>query len=259
MHLRAVFSILLGRTTVDEVPLWALGAGVVGCVLWGIAYLAVIITCQRQKTYGIPLAAICMNITWEILSVFFWVAVRNEPAFHYADIAWLAMDLVIMSQLLRFGREQQTIRQIRDSFYPVVAGTFILAFLGQYTFPMTYHDEDGFVLAFIINMGMSILFVFMCFARPDLRGLSYSVAWLKMLGTACESIMCVKWMPAKHPEITNFSFFYFLYVTTFLFDCIYIAQLSAARRRLVAVTPASASNSNSLTPHSESSAVARSA
>ena len=142
------------------------------------------------------------------------------------------MDLVIISQLFYFGRQQQTIAQIRAHFYPVVIGTLILAFLGQYTFPQTYHDEDGFVLAFIINMGMSILFVFMFFARPDLRGLSYPVAWLKMLGTLCESIMCVKWMPAKHPEITNFSFFYFLYITTFLFDCIYIAQLMGARHRL---------------------------
>lgn len=230
MHLRSLFAILLGHQTVEEVPIWALASGVIGCALWGAAYLVVIISCARQKTYGIPLAAICMNITWEILSVFFWVAVRNEPAFHYADIAWLAMDLVIISQLLRFGKEQQTIRQIRDHFYPVVAGTLLLAFLGQYTFPMTYNDQDGFVLAFIINMGMSILFVFMGFARPDLRGLSYSVAWLKMLGTLCESIMCVKWMPAKHPEITNFSFFYFLYITTFLFDCIYIGQLWVARR-----------------------------
>ena len=232
MHLRALFAILLGHQTVEEIPLWALASGVLGCVLWGAAYLLVIVTCFRQKTYGIPLAAICMNITWEILSVFFWVAVRREPAFHYADIAWLCMDLVIISQLLRYGRQQQTIRQIRDQFYPVVAGTLILAFLGQYTFPMTYRDQDGFVLAFIINMGMSILFVFMFFARPDLRGLSYPVAWLKMLGTLCESIMCVKWMPATHPEITNFSFFYFLYVTTFVFDCIYIGQLWAARREL---------------------------
>lgn len=244
MHLRALFSLLLGQQTVEEVPIWALSAGVVGCVLWGVAYLQVITTCFRQKTYGIPLAAICMNITWEILSVFFWVAVRKEPAFHYADIAWLTMDLVIISQLLMYGRKEQTIRQIRDHFYPVVAGTLILAFLGQYTFPQTYQDQDGFVLAFIINMGMSILFVFMFYARPELRGLSYSVAWLKMLGTLCESIMCVKWMPAKHPEITNFSFFYFLYITTFLFDCIYIAQLWAARRRVSAsvAVPAAATS-----------------
>lgn len=242
MHLRSLFAILLGHQTVEEVPLWALGAGVVGCALWGAAYLVVIVTCFKQKTYGIPLAAICMNITWEILSVFFWVAVRNEPAFHYADIAWLSMDLVIITQLLLYGRDQQTIAQIREYFYPVVAGTLILAFLGQYTFPMTYQDQDGFVLAFIINMGMSILFVFMFFARPDLRGLSYSVAWLKMLGTGCESIMCIKWMPAKHPEITNFSFFYFLYITTFLFDCIYIAQLWSARR-VVARRPALATSS----------------
>jgi len=234
MHWRALFSLLLGHDTVDEVPIWALTSGVLGCVLWGAAYLIVIVTCFRQKTYGIPLAAICMNITWELLSVFFWEAVRREPAFHYADIAWLAMDLVIISQLLLYGREQQTIRQIQRHFYPVVAGTLILAFVGQYTFPMTYRDEDGFVLAFMINMGMSILFVFMFFARPDLRGLSYAVAWLKMLGTLAESIMCVKWMPAKHPEITNFSFFYFLYITTFLFDCIYIAQLWSARRGLTA-------------------------
>jgi hypothetical protein len=244
MHLRALFSILLGRTTVDEVPIWALSAGVAGCVLWGAAYLVVIIHCFKEKTYGIPLAAICMNITWEILSVFFWVAVRREPAFHYADIAWLGMDLVIISQLLIYGRKQQTIPQIREYFYLVVAGTFILAFLGQYAFPMTYRDEDGFVLAFIINMGMSILFVFMFFARPDLRGLTYSVAWLKMLGTLCESIMCIKWMPAKHPEITNFGFFYFLYITTFIFDCIYIGQLSSARREVsVPVARATAAHS----------------
>jgi hypothetical protein len=174
-----------------------------------------------------------MNITWEILSVFFWEAVRRLPAFHYADIVWLCLDVVIIWQLLRYGKEQQTTRELRDYFYPVVAGTLILAFWGQYTFPMTYRDEDGFVLAFMINMGMSILFVFMFLARPDLRGLSYSVAWLKMLGTLAESVMCVKWMPAKHPEITNFGFFYFLYITTFLFDCIYIGQLASVRRRAV--------------------------
>lgn len=243
MHLRALFSILLGRVTVEEVPVWALMFGVVGCVLWGAAYLVVIVSCAKQKTYGIPLAAICMNITWEILSVFFWVAVRNEPAFHYADIAWLCMDVVILSQLLRYGREQQIFEQVREYFYPIVGGSLILAFLGQYTFPMTYQDNDGFVLAFMINMGMSILFPFMFFARPDQRGLSYSVAWLKMLGTACESIMCIKWMPAKHPELSNFSYFYFLYITTFLFDCIYIAQLWSVRRKTVVAAAPSLANS----------------
>jgi hypothetical protein len=143
---------------------------------------------------------------------------------------------------LRYGREQQLFEPLRVYFYPVVGGALSLAFLGQYTFPMTYHDEDGFVLAFMINMGMSILFVFMFMARPDQRGLSYRVAWLKMLGTACESIMCVKWMPAKHPEITNFSYFYFLYLTTFLFDCIYIAQLASVRRRAEVPAPSLASS-----------------
>lgn len=241
MHLRALFSIMLGQATVEVVPIWALAFGVFGCALWGWAYLAVIISCFKQKTYGIPLAAICMNITWEILSVFFWPAIRQQPAFHIADIVWLAMDVVIISQLLMYGREQQAYREIREYFYPIVAVTFALAFIGQYTFPMTYRDEDGFVLAFIINMGMSILFVFMYIARPDHRGLSYRVAWLKMLGTACESIMCIEWMPAKHPELSNFSFFYFLYITTFLFDCVYIAQLAAARREVPLAAPVVAS------------------
>jgi hypothetical protein len=240
MHLRALFSILLGKATVEAVPLWALVFGVVGCVLWGIAYYLVIVTCFKQKTYGIPLAAICMNITWELLSVFFWVAVQQEPAFHYSDIAWLCMDVVIIGQLFYYGRKEQTIPQIRKHFNFVVIGSLVLAFWGQYTFPHTYSDPDGFVLAFMINMGMSICFVFMFFARPDLRGLSYPVAWLKMLGTLAESIMCTMWMPAKHPEIQNFSFFYFLYFTTWIFDCIYIILLADARKKL-AVAPASLS------------------
>lgn len=244
MHLRALFSILLGKATVEAVPVWALVFGVVGCVLWGVAYYLVIVTCFKQKTYGIPIAAICMNITWEILSVFFWVAVQQEPAFHYADIAWLCMDVVIIGQLFYYGRDQQLFPQIKKHFHLVVISSLVFAFWGQYTFPHTYSDPDGFVLAFMINMGMSILFVFMLFARPDLRGLSYPVAWLKMLGTLAESIMCTMWMPAKHPEIQDFSFFYFLYATTFIFDCVYIILLADARHKLAAApTPASVSAS----------------
>jgi hypothetical protein len=206
-------------------------AGMIGCALWIVVYVLVAIDSQRRKTYGIPLLAICLNFTWEGMAAFVWP--NPIRVFHFAEYAWFAVDVLIVYYLLRYGREQQVIPEIRRWFYPVVGATMILAGLGQYYFTRTFYDPLGYVLAFTINLVMSALFLFMYFARRDASDMTYRVAWLKMIGTLGTCVMCFSFMRILHPEVraqgATYDFYTFLYVATFLLDATYVALLHRAR------------------------------
>ncbi|RKH65186.1 transmembrane-type terpene cyclase [Corallococcus llansteffanensis] len=195
--------------------------GVAGCVLWVVAYVLIIRQCAREKTYGVPLLAICLNFTWECIAA--WIAPNPVPLWSGLDRAWFFLDLIIVWQLLRYGRAEQTRAELRRYFYPVVALTLVLAFFGQYTFIQMYKDILGFMTAFIINLVMSVLFVGMYFERAETRrGLSVPVAWLKLLGTLATGIECHILVRQVDLGVSGVSFLTFLSVTIFLFDGLYL-------------------------------------
>lgn len=47
---------------------WFNIVGEVGCALWVVAYGLIIRQCFRDKSYGLPLGAICLNVSWEFLA-----------------------------------------------------------------------------------------------------------------------------------------------------------------------------------------------
>ena len=44
---------------------WYNFIGALGCVAWMAAYVLILRRAHRDKTYGMPLLALCLNITWE--------------------------------------------------------------------------------------------------------------------------------------------------------------------------------------------------
>jgi hypothetical protein len=196
-----------------------IGAG--GCVFWLLAYLFIVKKCFEDKTYGLPLVAICLNFGWELLASF--VLPNPVALWHFFDRAWLLVDVILVYQLFRYGRAEQTIPEIRRFFPAVVIGTFLLGIWGQYAFVESYRDRLGLVGAFGVNLIMSILFVFFYFARRDtLRGISRAGAVCKMLGTLGTSIECHYVVRLIDPELPSLAFLTFLCVSIFLFDCLYI-------------------------------------
>lgn len=236
MHWSLVFRLQQGGSFDIASPYFIVG--VVGLVFWFLAYVLVVKEGFQQQTYGIPFLAICLNVTWEFMASFVWDHPVEIPVLAWLDRAGFFVDLVIVYTLLRFGRDVQVIPQIKRFYYPVFAGTIVLAGIGQWTFTQTYYDPLGNIDAFMINLVMSVLFVFMFLARPDLRGLSLPVAWSKMIGTACTSVMCFFWLPIIHPNMHDFALLDFLYVAIFLFDAIYVALLWDARRKLASARAA---------------------
>jgi hypothetical protein len=199
-------------------------AGIIADVLWMLAYIFAIRAGFHDHTYGVPLVAVCLNFSWEFV---FSLIVRPKSKLRMGlTLLWLAIDCVILYQLLRYGRADQ-IPQLQPYFIPIVIGTLILAMIGHITFHRTYKDPGGQEDAFAINLIMSILFVFLFFSRPDMRGLSYATAWLKMIGTGILSAGNF-WLMRK--EEKKYGFFIFMFATIFIFDVIYIVLMSQARR-----------------------------
>jgi hypothetical protein len=102
---------------------------------------------------------------------------------------------------------------------------------------VTYQDTLGLVVAFGINLVMSVSFVNLALSRPGQRGLSLGAAWLKMLGTLGTSIMCHVLVPAFNPRLDNFAFLTFLCASIFAFDILYLVLLYQGRKRLSGAEP----------------------
>lgn len=198
-----------------------------GTGLWLIAYVLAIVQGFKQKTYAVPMVAITANFTWEILASFRWIS--PIALWHIGAILWMLFDTTIVYQLFRYGRAQQVIPEIKRWYYPIVVGTFVLAYLFQLTFADYYDDFLGFEDAYLINNSMSILFIFMYFVRRESGNMAYTVAWLKMLGTGVTSLAMIFLLPMMYPQRQEFSFMHLLYAGAFGFDLIYVGLLTRAR------------------------------
>jgi hypothetical protein len=195
--------------------------GEAGCALWVVAYALIIAQCFRDKSYGLPLVAICLNISWELLAS--WVWPNPVPLWHAFDRAWFFVDLVIVYQLLRYGRELQRIPEVRRHFYAIVAVTFMASVAGLHTFYLQYRDTLGLVDAFIINLIINVTMFpfFLQRRRQGGRGLSVGAAWCKMLGTLGTSIECHYLIDMAEPWLPSLSFLTFLCVSCFATDVLY--------------------------------------
>ncbi len=225
-----------------------LPVGAVMYAAWTAAYVSVIRQGCRQKTYGVPMVSLCLNVVWETIFSFNLTGAKLPAFFVWGNRFWLAPDVVILALFFLYGRENQTVPWVRRYFYPVAVGTLVAAAVGLPTFTLYFNDLKGVASSMFMNLAMSAMYFPMLWNRPDLRGLGVSSAWLKMLGTAAGSVFLYHWWPAQfdHGVLTThrwvrepgtFSFMLFLYVGIFVLDCVYIALLTARKRALAAAPP----------------------
>jgi iron complex outermembrane receptor protein len=220
-----------------------LGVAVVLYAAWTAAYLCIIVRCHRDQSYGVPFASLSFNVVWEACYSFNLLDQRLSPFFLWGNRAWLLFDLVLYYQFLRYGPKVQVLPWLARFFYPAALVTLVLNAVGLATFTSAFHAYTGSASSMAMNFSMSILYIFMLSNRPDLRGLSYPAAWLKMIGTVAGSVFLYSWLPAqyaggelyRHPGVPppgNFHFMHFLYVGIFVADVVYITLFTIRRREL---------------------------
>jgi len=207
---------------------WLLGLVDVGTAFWLVLYVLAIIVGFRERTYAIPLVAIAANFSWELIAAVY----RPAPVllWRIGDVAWLGLDAGIVWTVLRYGRAQQQIPEIKRGFYAVVAGTFVFALISQIGLEQALDDAYGFLDAYVISVMMSVLFYFLYFARRQASNISYAIAWCKLLGNGLTSAGFVCLYPLLDGPAASRLLLYTLCVANFALDAGYVALLASARR-----------------------------
>ena len=188
-----------------------------GGLFWSLTYILIIRRGFKDKTYGMPLAALCANISWE--AIFSFIYPPSIPQL-YINYIWLFLDVFIVLQFLKFGKSEfQALskKQFYTMFLLVLATCFGLVFSISYEFS----DWKGAYAAFGQNLMMSILFIVMLFRRDDLRGQSIFIALFKMIGTALSSIAFYLYASIAQGSVL----LAFLFVSIFVYDLIYTVMV----------------------------------
>jgi hypothetical protein len=199
-------------------------------VLWTLTYVLMIERGREDETYGMPLAALCANLSWEFIFVFVF---PHGAVQRTVNAVWLALDLMILSQVLRFGHKEFPAMPAWVFRAAVLCG-LVLGFGAVFSVTVEFSDYQGAYAAFGQVVLMGVLFPWMLYARRSLRGQSFAIALCKMFGSA--SAACAFWLYAP---ITQGSLLLpFFFVSGFALDALYACLvLLAGRGKLFADDP----------------------
>ena len=189
---------------------------IIGGLFWSLTYILIIRRGIIDRTFGMPLAALCANISWE--GIFSFI-VPQSPTQLYINYAWFFLDIFIVFQFLRYGRSEFT-NLLNKMFYVVFLFALVTAFGLVLSITYEFKDWQGAYAAFGQNLMMSILFISMLFSRGNLRGQSIYIALFKMFGTGMFSLAFYLYQPIAQGVLLPFFF-----VSIFVYDIIYVGMV----------------------------------
>lgn len=230
------------------VPPWVMIVlGILMFGAWTLCYIAIIVRAFKDKSYGIPLVDGCLNVTWEAIYSFN-LAGSISKSLNWGNRLWFIFDAINVLQVFLYGRDVQSDPWVKKHFYKIATGTFAVSAIGIYEFIYYFNDVYGVASSMIMDILMSSLFINMYLKRPDLRGISYLGAWLRMIGNAAGFLFCYFWWPAQFEngslsatfgsqtvlvqEPRSYFFLNFLYVTIPILDTLFIYLVAKRRQEL---------------------------
>ena len=203
-----------------------------GCVLWLIAYVAILYGVRKNKFVEIPAAAVVANVSWE----FMWSFVYTGDTGRLLEVGyrgWVFLDFVIVYCLFRYGDTQVVTPALRKYFRPAVAFGIASWSAALYYFVREGYDMSmGATSAYIINVMMSAVYITLLLTHGAEK-FSLLVGWTKGLGTACFSVFMVMAPLHRYQEeaLADKGFLLTLCVVTLVLDAVYIMALHRLKRR----------------------------
>ncbi|MDH5463939.1 MAG: hypothetical protein OEY17_05160 [Nitrosopumilus sp.] len=189
----------------------------VGGLFWSVTYIMIIRRGFKDKTFGMPMAALCANISWE--AIFAFVTPHGTPQL-YVNYIWFGLDTVIVLQFLKYGKKEFP-NISHWQFYAVFTLGLLIAIPMILTINYEMDDSAGAYAAFGQNLMMSVLFVTMIMNRKGIEGQSFYIALSKMIGTGLSSLAFYQFRPSTQDSVL----LPLLFVSIFVFDLIYTVAI----------------------------------
>lgn len=198
---------------------------VAGCfVFWLAAYVLIIRRGLKDRTFGMPITALCGNIAWEVL--FSHVFKPDYRLVEYGNTAWVLLDLGILYTAWKYApadfKNPLAARWVR----PMIPLGIGLAMLVWVPFVNTYKDTQGYFLGWADAFAMSLLFIALLLRRDSVQGQSVWIALAMFLGNV-SAFFWVKFYPT--PVLDPWVNLCFMLGTGF-FNVIYICLVWAKCR-----------------------------
>ncbi len=194
-------------------------------VLWSITYVLIIYRGFKDKNYGMPIVALCLNLSWEFIFAAIYPMILAQRIVNYV---WFALDVVIVVTYFLYYKKDFSNSLNKRLFIPQFLLLFSTSFLGVLFITIEFDDFSGVYSAFLQNLVMSILFLAMLFRRNNVSGQSIYIALAKMLGTLGPTILVFM----NFYEFQNGIFVKFLGIGCLIFDLLYILFLYLKFREL---------------------------
>lgn len=144
-------------------------------IFWGLAYVLIVRRGFKDKTFGYPFIAICVDIAWTLT---FTLIFPQSPFM----ILFVVVDLLFLYQLIKFRTSDLT-NLSKEQYYTAVVLATGTAFALIYTFSIEFNDTHGVYSSFVDTLLTSILFIVLILRRGSIKGQSIYIAISKMLGT----------------------------------------------------------------------------
>ena len=189
----------------------------IGGLFWSATYLLIIRRGFKDKTFGMPMAALCANISWE--AIFAFVTPHGTPQL-YVNYIWFGLDAIIVMQFLKYGKKEFP-NISGGQFYAVFALGLSVAVPMILAINYEMDDSVGAYAAFGQNLMMSVLFVTMIINRKGIEGQSFYIALFKMIGTGLSSLAFYQFRPVIQDSVL----LPLLFVSIFVFDLIYTVAI----------------------------------
>jgi hypothetical protein len=162
-------------------------------IFWLATYFGIIWRGFKDRSYGMPLVVVGMNISWEF--VFSFIYPPTPAVARYCVPAWFLLDIPISIQCLVHCKNEfkdPLAKKFAQSVFLVTICICLALVLGFIT---EFRDFMGMYSAFGTNILMSFCFVLMLINRDDVRAQSIYIALFKCLGTLFGFLWAYFWFP----------------------------------------------------------------
>lgn len=153
------------------------------------SWIAIYVLMTRRgvldKSYGMPIAALCLNISWEFNFAFLTAI---EPVYRIGNGLFFLFDLGVLYTCFRYGAEDFDWPILRRWFKPIVSFTLAASLLGVILFVRAFDDTYGGLFAALNTPLYSALLIAMLLRRDSVRGQSLYIGLLVLIGDSAAYI-----------------------------------------------------------------------